>query len=357
MKILLGNNTLSYYQGSETWTYTLALALKKAGHDVSCFSPTIGELAKDLEKNGIHCFSSISKNGIKPFSIVLEPEANHNYDFIIAAHWHIVEMLREEFPITPIVSVIHGVIHKTPDGTEAPEHPSLRAGVNQFVAVSEEVQQVLKDEYNIDSLVIRNFIDIERFPKMPVNETPRQLLINSNYVFKNSPEVQVVREVAQHYGARLAAIGQNFTITSDVKKAMQDADIVFGYGRSILEGLACGRLCFVHGHLDTGHLLNRGTGGVITEGTVEDLRAVNFSGRNAQGVLWTKEQFIEAIDTFYKPDVLEWGPAYVARNHNAILAAMQFVEIGRSLLGQDIVPEDAPRPLKRAPDNIYGKRS
>ena len=33
MKILLGNNTLSILGGSETATYTLAIQLKKMGHE------------------------------------------------------------------------------------------------------------------------------------------------------------------------------------------------------------------------------------------------------------------------------------------------------------------------------------
>lgn len=359
MKILLGNNTLSIYAGSETWTYTLAVALKRAGHDVSCFSPELGDIANDLKVEGIRCFSSIPVGEIRPFSIILDDSISQDYDFIIANHWHIVEYLRKCFPKTPIISTVHGVIHTMPDGSHAPEHPSMNGGVNQFISVSEEVQEVLKAEYNIESLLIRNFIDTKKYKKTKVHKKPEQLFINSNYLLADSEEVNVIREVAKHYGARLAAAGIGFGNPSkDILKAVKDSDVVFGYGRSILEALACGKLAIVHGHRDTGTEMNRGTGGVITEESVDELRSVNFSGRNAQGVVWDAEKFIKEIDTHYKKSTFEWGPDYVAKNHNAVFAAQQFVELGKSLLGQKSTrDESTPRPLKRAKNNpgIYAK--
>lgn len=345
MKILLGNNSLSLLAGSETWTYTLALALKKAGHDVSCFALELGEISKMLESEGIHCFDNISASGIEPFSLVLKEEVKHEYDVIFSNHWHIVEYLRAQFPKTPIVSTIHGVMHEMEDEKgvliDAPEHPALKAGVNQFVAVSEEVQEKLRNEYNIESIVVRNFIDLKKFKNTKVKKTPKQLLINTNYATKDDPEIEVIREVAKHYGAKLAAIGQNFTQTLKTEVAIKDSDIVLGMGRSVLEGLAMGRLAIVHGRW--------GTGGVITEDTVEELRDVNFSGRNSEGVVWTKEQFIEAIDKHYKKSVFDWGKKYVSTNHNAALEAETYIQIAKSLLGQDIVKDDR-RPFIRARD-------
>jgi hypothetical protein len=54
LKILLGNNTLSMLAGSETWVYTLAIQLKKMGHEVSCFAGELGIISEELEKQGIH---------------------------------------------------------------------------------------------------------------------------------------------------------------------------------------------------------------------------------------------------------------------------------------------------------------
>jgi hypothetical protein len=53
MKILLGNNTLSIFAGSETACYTMAIELKRRGHKITAFSLNLGELGKKMEKEGM----------------------------------------------------------------------------------------------------------------------------------------------------------------------------------------------------------------------------------------------------------------------------------------------------------------
>jgi len=331
MKILLGNNTLSFLGGSETWTYTLAIQLKKMGHDVACYSPELGIISQELEKKGIPCFKDLHTSKIRPFSYVLEPIVNHNYDVVIANHHHIVKYIRDRMPAKPIISVIHGVIHFVDDGqgntVMAPEHPALDSGVNQFVSVSEEIQQKIQKDYGIDSIVIRNAFDLERLKTVRTISpgVPKMFFVNTNYHAKDDPEINVIREVARHYGAKLSAVGLGFTPTFDIKRALEDADIVVARGRSVLEGVAAGRLGIVHGMW--------GTGGVICESNLEELRAVNFSGRNATG-MWTKEQFIEQIDKYYNEHTIAWGLEYIAKNHNIAAMAESFLAIARDLTGR-----------------------
>lgn len=339
MKILLGNNTLSLLAGSETWTYTLALQLKKMGHQVSCFSPSLGIIAEKLYQSGIQSFSDLAPQGIVPFSILLNEKVDHNYDVIIANHYHIVQTLREKFPRTPIISTIHGIIHEDDKGNWQPEHPAIDAGVNQFVAVSEEVKDLLKQVYSIDSVIVRNFFDISRFGNItPPSPTPKKFLVNTNYSDRNDLVVQVVRDAARQIGAQVIAIGENFTPSVDVTWAIKDADVVFGMGRSVLEGVAAGRLGIVHGRW--------GTGGVITESSVESLRSVNFSGRN--NVMASADQIVAMIQEYYNPAVLDWGKKYIAREHNVVFAAEEYVRMAEELTGRTI---NAPsRPAAIHPD-------
>ncbi len=336
LKILLGNNTLSLLAGSETWTATLAKQLKKMGHIVEGFSPDLGIIAEDLEDNGIRCYDNISTSGLKPFSVRLEPARTHDYDVIIANHHHIVEFLRSQFPNTPIISTIHGIMHLETDASgkkrKAPEHPA-EAGVNQFVAVSEEVQQMLKQDYNIDSIVVRNFFDVNRFKaKRPITPgKPKILMVNSNYADKESPDIKIIREVAKHYGAKMGAVGESFVAARDTMLGINDADVVFGMGRSVLEGVCAGRLGIVHGRW--------GTGGVICEENVEEIRKYNFSGRNSDAKLASAQEIIEMIDQYYNQATINWGMAYMRREHNAALAAEMYIQIANELLGKDIVPK------------------
>lgn len=334
LNILLGNNTLSLLAGSETHTLTLAMQLKEMGHRVSCFSPELGIIAEKLVEAGIPCYSGVLGSGIKPFSYVLEEKVDHKYDVIIANHFHIVEALREQFPKTPIISTIHGILHFMDDAAgnkvQAPEHPSLHAGVSQFVAVSEEVQKKLKDDYNIDSVIIRNFIDFKKFWKLrPATENkPKQFFVNTNYAGPHDQEVNVIREVAKHYSARLAAVGVNFSQSIDVTKAIEESDVVFGMGRSVLEGVAAGRLGIVHGRW--------GTGGVICEPNIDALRSCNFSGRNSGGASASAQEIIAMIEQYYHPQFLSWGKEYIARDHNAAFAAEEYVRLARELSGEGI---------------------
>lgn len=331
LKILLGNNTLSLLAGSETWTLTLALALKELGHTVTCYSPDLGLIAEKLEAADIRCFSDIGASGARPFSIVLEEKVQHEYDVIIANHNGIVEYLRSQFPRTPIISTIHGVIHTDEVGNKAPEHPALSSGVAQFVAVSEEVQQKLKADYGLESVIIRNFFDVKRLGALrPANASPKQFLFNTNYSGKDEPVSLAIRDAAKHFGAKVAAVGENFMMSGDLTNIIQDSDVVFGMGRSVLEGVAAGRLGIVHGRW--------GTGGAVVESNIEALRTFNFSGRNASSTApATAEEIIAIVEQYYQPKFLEWGKDYIARDHNAIFAAEKYVALARELTGEMIV--------------------
>ena len=351
LRILLGNNTLSLLAGSETHTYTLALQLKAMGHYVACFAPELGIISQRLQAAGISCFNDISTSGVEPFTFVLHEPIDHNYDVIISNHNHIVEYLRSKFPKTPIISTVHGVIHFLEDGSKAPEHPALESGVAQFISVSEEIQKLLQQKYNIDSIVIRNFFDVNKFSSLrPANDTPKRFLINTNYAGKDDPSIDVIRQAARHFGAKLAAIGENFTQTADISRAIEDSDVVFGMGRSVLEGVAAGRLGIVHGRW--------GTGGPINAGTINNIRFCNFSGRNRlDGKCATTEEIIAMVKENYNPTVLEWGKKYIASDHNAVFATEQYINIARELTGESFskpktnsgVAADA-RPFRLAKD-------
>ncbi len=336
--------------GSETWTTTLAIELKKQGHKIECFSPELGIIADDLRSKDIKSYDNISTSGVEPFSFILKEKPAFNYDVIIASHFNIVEFLRSQFPKTPIISTIHGIVHfmrnnKTGEEAMAPEHPALNAGVNQFVAVSEEVRDKLKEDYGLDSVLIRNFIDTEKYkPKGKFHDKPKEILFSSNYNTVDDDEVKVLKEVAKHYKCRLAVVGMNFNQVEDPTPHIKAADIVIGMGRTVLEGISAGKLGIVHGRW--------GTGGVVNESNFEELRKYNFSGRNTDGKFFTAQEFINQIDNLYFKKTINWGRNYILRDHNVSQAANVFSNLATDLLGKNIVAAADPelRPYKRAKD-------
>ncbi len=243
------------------------------------------------------------------------------------------------FPRAPIISTIHGVIHrlKGPDGLEtlAPEHPALNARVGRFVGVSEEVRDVLKRDFGIEAVIVRNFFDLDHWRAVKaVSEKPKRFLFNSNYNDSTSAELEILRAVAKHYGAELVPIGLNHAWVVDTREKIENADVVVGIGRSVLEGVAMGRLGLVHGHW--------GTGGVIGPQTVESLRQCNFSGRNAQGRLMTPKEIVALIDRYYNPENLNWGIDYIRKEHNVLDAADRYLRLARELIARPNVYAGVP---------------
>ena len=313
MNILLGNNSLSYWAGSETWTEAMALGLIGHGHRVICFAPVLGDIASRLERHGIQCFADPGK-----------VTGSERPDVIIANHWPVVDRLRAAYGQTPIISTIHGIHHLNDDGSKDLEHPAVAAAVDQFVAVSEEVQDKLVGDYAISSAVVRNGLRLDQFRPTDARAFPRRFVVCSNYAVSGTREIEVLVEVAAHYGAAIAGIGQHFIPTLEPWTAIIRADVVIGTGRSVLEGMAMGRLGIVHGRW--------GTGGIIRGDTVDVLKRDNFSGRHSGGRYWDKARFIAEIDRSYTAATRAWGIEYVKENHDVRRTAEEYVEMARSLL-------------------------
>lgn len=325
MKILLGNNTLSLLAGSETWTLTLALELKKLGHEVTAFSPDLGLIAAKLEAEGIHCIKAVeTKDGVAPFNPYFE-EDQGSYDVVICNHNHIARYLKAVLPNVPMICTIHGIIHKNEETGEIyPEHPALDTKVDKYVCVSEEIQEMLLMKYNIESEIIRNSIDLDRFKiGLPLPTKPHTFLVNSNYWGVDDPINKVIEGAAEKLGARLMGIGANFVGTYEVETIIKDADVVFGMGRSVLEAAAMGKLSVCHGRW--------GTGGVLTPESMKELCKTNFSGRSSLGRLYTVDEMVEEITKHFTQENVDAVWAVMNSDHNAVKAAEKYLEIAKQL--------------------------
>lgn len=349
MKILFGNNTLDWLAGSETWCLTLAAELKRLGHEVRAYSPQLGFIAMQMEGLGISCVSELKKPAASTkFSLQLQDDSGaDDPDVIICNHNQITKDLHAAYPGVPIIATVHGILHKDPNtGAIFPEHPVTEFKVDQYVAVSEEVQGLLKEVYGIDSVIIRNFFDLEKFKWTPlpvermagpIPETgeqdkphirkPETFLINTNYLGKGSPEIDLILEVAKHYDSKVIALGANFTPSWDLQEVIKDADVVVGMGRSVLEGFVMGKIALVHGRW--------GTGGVLTQKTYDLIKETNFSGRNSQGKLASAQEIIAMIDESLTDDQMAWQLNVGIKNHDVREAAKKFLEIAEKLRHED----------------------
>lgn len=326
----MGNNTLSLLAGTETWTETLAKQFKKMGHEVTAYSKQLGFIAMQLEGAGIHCIDSVqTASGMKAFDFRLTQPEGGNYDLIVCNHYEVSLELRQAFPDVPMIVTIHGIIHKGPNGEIFPEHPATSLKNVRFVAVGEEVQELLRNDYALESTIIRNFLDLERFKVVEGTdirrEKPEIFLVNSNYWTVDDPINEVIKEVADHYGAQLRCVGTGFGVQSyEMNELLADADVVFGMGRSVLEGMAMGKVAVSHGRF--------GTGGVLTPETYPKIRHFNFSGRNSGRQLAVPADLIAAIDAVYSSrDHFDWCIKTSREEHNVEKAAEAYLTLGETL--------------------------
>ncbi len=314
MNILVANNSLKYLGGSETWSESLALALLAQGHHVFAYAPLLGEISDRLQRQGVECFQNMGT-----LSKACTP------DIIIANHWPIVTALRNQYSCVPIISTIHGVLHRKPDGSHALEHPALQAKVSAFVAVSEEVQKKLFDDYQLSATIIRNGLDLEKFlAPAKIKSKPVKFLIHSNALKFNTLLMQNLIDVSKHFKGVLYGMGMHLGPCIQPWQEIGKVDVVFGLGRSVLEGVAMGKLGFVYGQW--------GVGGAICEASVMRLSASNFSGRSTNKKTWRTQEMIENIERCYTQENLLWGRGYIFEQHDAFKMAHQYVALAQRLI-------------------------
>jgi hypothetical protein len=105
------------------------------------------------------------------------------------------------------------------------------------------------------------------------------------------------------------------------ERAIADADAVFGYGRCVLEGLACGRAAFVLDH--------RGADDWVDQQSYARMESDGFAGLVEPREL-DEDQLRRAIER-YDPRLGAQGRKLVAVHHNAFAHAARVSEILKQL--------------------------
>jgi hypothetical protein len=162
---------------------------------------------------------------------------------------------------------------------------------------------------------IRQPIDLHRFSPEGhwPHKRPRRVLLIGNYFHTPAQRVDQLAAAWRRQGLEWRRIGHPYP-TARVAEEMAGADIVVGYGRSILEAMACGRPAYVHEH--------SGSDGWMTAETYERLEADGFSG--------AAMRLPPSLDTL-RQDFLRYDPALgrvghdLARRHDARLVAADIV--------------------------------
>src|SRR5439155_10377457 len=154
------------------------------------------------------------------------------------------------------------------------------------------------------------------------------VLVLGSYL--SGDRARVIDDACAQAGIELMQVGvQHGDQVLDTGHLLNDADIVIGKGRVIVEALACGRAAYVY---DT-----FGSDGWVTPDSYARLEADNFSGQTGSPPVDVAR--LRSDLELYRPDMGAANRELAVVNHSANRHAVELVELFERL---------EPRPLTKA---------
>ena len=256
MKLLLATNHLGL-GGSESYLLTVAEQLDRLGHEAVIYTPEPGGgVAIALERG---------------LTVAGEGELPEDCDAALVQDPAVSFQVADRRPGLPQLFVAHS---ETFD-LQAP--PQLDGTIGLAVALNDRIAERLR-RFAVDVEVVRlsQPIDTERFlPRGPLPEVPRRALMLSNT--PNGDRFAMLESACADAGLELTRLGGTAGQTADPRPALFEAEIVIGYGRSILEAMACGRAAYVYDW--------NGGDGWMTAESYSAIEADGISGRSGRVIV------------------------------------------------------------------------
>lgn len=311
MQIVVAAYSLAGSGGAETYAVTTADHLQRLGHDVWMHAQELGLSTDAARELGLR----VAEN---EHELPTEPDVLLVQDGIVACD------LAVRLPRTPQVFVGHSDLF---DLQLPPQLPELVAAVivlydrveRRIRALSEPVSDVIR---------LTQPIDVERFkPSQPLRERPRTAVTLGNYV--HGQRLAVLQRACDRAGIELRHVGQHGDGQRSAQSVINDADIVFGKARVILEAMACGRAAYVFDH--------NGGDGWVTGETYGRLVADNFGGQSFPGAI-DEDQLVTDL-AMYSAGMGIVNRDLLVAHHAATKHAASLCEVLRRCAGS---PRSAP---------------
>jgi hypothetical protein len=249
VRLVLGSHYLDAPGGAVTYFATVAEHLQGLGHDVQAFTHDSGTMAEWLRGRGI---------------AVCGPEdLPETCDAVLVQDAPCAYELAERYPRAGQVFVSHGAEF---DMEVPPQVPGV---VGVVVVLNERVRRrVEATALDVEIVRLRQPIDFNRFrPRGEPPERPRRAVLLGNYL--KGERRDLVTAALERAGIEWSQLGLQKEIIIDPAGGLADADIVIGYGRSILEGMSAGCAAYVY---------EFSVDGWVTEESYDALEADGFAG-------------------------------------------------------------------------------
>jgi hypothetical protein len=250
MKVLLALNALGI-GGTESYVFTVAEHLDRLAHEAAIYSPEPGRGLEVARERGL--------------AVIGSDRLGDDFDVALVQDAAVAYEVAESCPGVPIVLVGHS------ENFEPQSPPQLPGTVDLLIALNDRVERRLRSFAAEHEVVrLRQPIDTERFSAAgPLPEKPQRALVLSNNTIDDRQAM--LEEACSEAGLELVRAGGAGRQTTDPRPALTAADVVIGYGRAILEAMACGRAAFVYDWA--------GGEGWVTAESYPGLEANGFGGR------------------------------------------------------------------------------
>jgi hypothetical protein len=250
MRILLALSSLGI-GGTETYVFTVAEHLDRLAHEAVIYSPEPGRGAELARDRGL--------------TVVGAGDLDDSFDGALLQDAAVAYEIAELCPSARAVFVAHS------ESFDPQLPPQLPGTVDLQVALNDRVAQRLRS-FPLETEVVRlrQPIDTERFLSPgPLPRKPRRALLLSNNIVADRGAM--LEEACRATGLELVRAGGAGRQTTDPRQDLAAADVVVGYGRAVLEAMACGRAAFVYDW--------SGGEGWVTAESYPAIEADGFAGR------------------------------------------------------------------------------
>jgi hypothetical protein len=313
VRILLATRSLADPGGSETYLETVALELQQLGHDLEVYAPVVGMVADRLRAAGLPVRADLAE--------VRAPEVVH------AQHASTALRVRARLPETPMVYVCHSSLLDIED-------PPFAAAPAVVVTLNDVVERRVRSSTVADRATVLRLRQPIRALHLepdidPIRPTPRRGLVVSH---RADLSLADLRRACEAEGIELEVLGGPTTTVADPTAALLRADIVFAFGRSLLEALAVARAGFL--------FEDRAWGGFVTDETYAAFEASGFAAADAPPP--TVERMGEELAR-YDPALGRTGFQLVRKHHSSRVHAVELVDAYRRAeeTGPPSLPDDA----------------
>lgn len=295
MRLLLATNHLGL-GGSESYLLTVAEQLDRLGHECFLYAPEPAEGAAVARERGI--------------AVVGDAGLEKAYDAALVQDAGVALEVADRLPGLPQLFVAHSAMF------DLQSPPQLDGVVGLVVALNERVASRMRSlATEVEVVRMRQPIDTDRFaPRGALPQTPRRALLLSNT--PNDDRLALLEAACREAGLELVRLGGLAGRAADVRPALAEAEIVIGYGRSLLEAMSFGRAAYVYDW--------KGRDGWVTPETYPALEADGFAGGAAIG---------GAGSVPLAEDLRRYSPAMGPANHDLVVTHHRASAHAQQLVG------------------------